>query len=119
MPTEHPRKIFDALDAILDRECTALKDGNLEAIPSLLKEKEALFDRLQSLDHAARGELDALQSKVAHNQALVDGALHGIRTVADRLGNLRRVHSSLETYDSAGRRTSVPNNSQRHVEKRA
>ena len=107
------------MDDLLERERAALLDGNLDAIPGLLSEKEALFDRLAELDRLERAGLKDLQGKVMRNQALLDSAMRGIRAVADRMSVLRRVSQTLETYDASGRRESVPTGRARKVERRA
>ncbi|SFL74942.1 flagellar export chaperone FlgN [Shimia aestuarii] len=112
------RKIFETLDALLEEERTALIEGNLEALQHLVKRKELLFDKLSKLDGKPESELAALREKTLRNQALLDAALAGIRSVADRIQKLGRVRQSLDTYDENGRRLSV-STVRSKIEKRA
>ena len=110
---------MDALDDLLEEERRIILAGELEAIPALLEQKEMLFDRLKSTRLENSADLEVLQGKVSRNQALLEGALRGIRAVADRMSTLRRMRDSLETYDRQGQRKSfaaVPGNK---IEKRA
>jgi flagellar biosynthesis/type III secretory pathway chaperone len=111
--------VIDTLDKILEQERDALMSGDLDAIPKLLEQKEALFDQLQDVRVEERGHLEVLHSKVTRNQALLDSALRGIRSVSERMATLRRVRKTLETYDSAGRKMTFESNPEHKVEKRA
>ena len=111
--------ILDRMDSLLDEERKALLDGDLEAIGALLTRKEALIDALSAIGPDAGQGVASLQGKVMRNQALLDGALQGIRTVAARLSDLRRIRRSLETYDSRGRKSSISDVIDHQVEKRA
>lgn len=119
MTRKKPQDVIDAMDGLLERERVALLHGNLDAIPGLLEQKEALFDQLEALEGTEKNSLYLLQGKVMRNQALLDGALRGIRAVADRMSTLRKVSRSLETYDCEGRRTTIETRPRHKVEKRA
>lgn len=111
--------LFEALDALLERERNALIDGDLAAISELIEEKEGLLDQIAALDGAGKRGLEDLQGKAIRNQALLDSALRGIRNVASRFAALRKVRKSLETYDEKGRKTSLAALPENKVEKRA
>ena len=111
--------IFDALDALLEEERTALMQGDLDRIGDLIARKEALFDLLAEIDPQDAPDVSGLRAKTLRNQAMLDAALQGIRAVAERMRSLRRVRDALETYDSQGRRTAIPAPAVRQVEKRA
>ena len=118
MNTSATRKIFEALDSLLEDERTALIDGNLEALQQLVKRKELLFAQMSKLDHKPQTELATLREKTLRNQALLDAALAGIRSVADRMQKLGRIRETLDTYDENGRRLTVSTVSGK-IEKRA
>ena len=84
-----------------------------------MEQKSAIIDRLNSLDDLNAEQLAPVQSKVQRNQALLGGALDGIRAVADRMAEMRRVRQGLETYDRSGQRTSLSAPSRPKVERRA
>lgn len=111
--------LLQAFDQLLERERTALMSGNLEDLNEILTEKAALIDRLGSdpLD-ADRERLGELRGKAQRNQELMDNAMRGIRSVATRLGTMRRLRRALETYDQSGRRTTIVTGGAQ-VEKRA
>lgn len=119
MGTEKSQEIFDALDSLLEDERHALIAGDLSAISRLLERKAILFEQLREASPGDPSDLTALQTKVVRNQALLDGALRGIRAVADRMGSLRRIQKSLETYDRSGRRNSIVTGAANKIEKRA
>ena len=109
---------IEALEALLDREREALLDGDLDRLIGQLDEKEALIERLNASGDSGAGLKD-LQAKVLRNQALLDSALEGIRTVAQKLSALHRVRRSLDTYDESGRKTTIDSAPDRTMEKRA
>lgn len=116
--TDEPTRIFDALDALLERERLALLEGRLALLSDILAEKEGLIDRLSERP-LEEDEMTVLRGKAERNQQLMDNALRGIRSVATRLGTLRRLRRSLETYDQAGRRQTIVTQGSGQVEKRA
>ena len=110
---------LDSLEELLEQERTALINGNLDQIGEYLNRKEELVDQLNSSDIAQPDEMADLQRKVARNQALLDNALEGIRTVARRLSTLRNIRKSLDTYDAHGERKKITAPIVSSVEKRA
>ncbi|MDW3223549.1 MAG: flagellar biosynthesis protein FlgN [Paracoccaceae bacterium] len=111
--------VIDALDDVLEAERDALLIGNLDEVGRLLERKETLIDDLSRLEFSSPEPLEGLNSKVIRNQALLDQALAGIRTVARRLAAMRRVRSSLDTYDENGTRHTIDITPDGVVEKRA
>lgn len=119
MTDDADHQIIHRLDRLLETERAALLQGDLEQISTLVATKEALIDDLNRLSDPASGDLAALQVKVLRNQALLDGALRGIRNVAARLVAFRRVRLALETYDREGHKQTITGEIERRVEKRA
>lgn len=119
MTAEPAQEIINRLDELLELERTALLQGDLDRIPTFLEEKESLIDRLNQLEPDANADLQDLQLKFERNQALLDGALQGIRKVAARMAAFRRIRRSLETYDESGRKQTIQGEVERRVEKRA
>ncbi len=113
------QKIIDQLDDLLDSERLALLEGDLDRISGLLEQKEYLIDTLNGLEPTTRPKLQELQNKVARNQALLDGALQGIRKVASRMAAYRKIRRSLETYDETGHKKIITGSVDHKVEKRA
>lgn len=111
--------IFARLDDLLDRERAALITGDLSAIAHLLEEKERLLEQVEKEHAPGPAALESLQGKALRNQALLDSALLGIRTVATRFATLRRIRRTLETYDAHGQKTALPAALDNKVEKRA
>lgn len=114
-----PQNLIDQLDGLLDVERRALLNGELDAIAAIAEEKEQLIDALNAILPEQQPPLKDLQSKVARNQVLLDGALQGIRKVAARLAALRRIRRTLETYDATGRKQTIQGEVDHKVEKRA
>lgn len=119
MTEDTPQTLIDRLDDLLETERSALLAGDLETIASLLARKEALIDALNRMQPNDQGALEKLHEKVTRNQALLDGALQGIRRVAARMAAMRRIRRSLETYDQSGRRQVIEGEVVHKVEKRA
>lgn len=110
---------MDALDDLLDSERAALLKGKLDEVARLHTRKEALIYALNRFEFEDREMLGPLHSKVERNQALLDSALDGVRSVARRLAAIRRVRQSLDTYDAFGKKQSVDVGQGGAVEKRA
>ncbi|MFL4469464.1 flagellar biosynthesis protein FlgN [Tateyamaria armeniaca] len=110
---------MDALEDLLDAERAALLVGKLDDVSRLHPQKERLIAVLR--DHASedRDRFKGLHHKVERNQVLLDSALNGIRSVARRLSAIRQVRTSLDTYDSLGRKKSVDLRPSGSLEKRA
>lgn len=119
MKTDTAQGIINRLDELLELERDALLQGELDKIPAMLEEKESLIDALSDNEPDTKAELRELQIKVERNQALLDGALQGIRKVAARMAAFRRIRRSLETYDESGRKRTIQGEVERRVEKRA
>jgi len=106
------------LDTMLETERAALLQGDLTAIADGLPEKERMIAALETsgTSHAALAEL---QAKMIRNQALFDGALQGIRSVAARIASFRGIRKSMDTYDKRGCKQTIPGDVAREVKKRA
>lgn len=112
-------EIFSALDECLEREKAALLTGDLDRIAPLMDEKSDLISQLNALGATEDNALTTLKDKAERNQALLGGALDGIRRVADRLSAMQSLRHSFETYDQSGQRQTIEGEVVRHVEKRA
>ncbi|MBT9385847.1 flagellar protein FlgN [Pseudooceanicola sp. CBS1P-1] len=119
MTIDPQHALIEALDSLLEQEREALVDGRLSALPEILERKEQLIDSLNEMTGLASVDLQPLRGKVMRNQALLDGALKGIRSVANRFSTLRRMRRTLETYDDQGRKSSLVRARDNTLEKRA
>jgi hypothetical protein len=118
MAKDDGKDLIDALNDLLDRERRALLAGDLEGLGRLLPQKEAMLHRL-SQEAVGDAPFDGLRRRLRRNQVLLDGALEGIRSVADRMAGLRRARGSIDTYDRAGRKHSIKSPERPSVERRA
>ncbi|WP_294228720.1 flagellar biosynthesis protein FlgN [uncultured Shimia sp.] len=114
--------LIDSLQELLEDERTALLEGKLDALPDLLTRKEALFEELTTLQEEE--EIDAddlipLQEGFARNHQLLESAQAGLRATHERMGTMRRVRTTFESYDNRGQRQAVQLNAGQRVEKRA
>ncbi|WP_432690224.1 flagellar biosynthesis protein FlgN [Pseudooceanicola sp. C21-150M6] len=107
------------LDALLDRERLALLEGDFSGISDLVSDKEHLLEELGRLQRPDRKILNILQEKAKRNHLLLENAMQGIRSVADRFEAMRNIREALETYDGSGRKTLLPAPAESRVEKRA
>ena len=119
MINETSQKLFEELDAILESERQALLSGKLDEIGLLLERKERAIENISVLEDLNSSDFTALTGKMKRNQVLLDSALEGIRSVASRLAELRRVKRSLDTYTSTGKKQSIDIGDAGKVEKRA
>ena len=111
--------LIDALDDLLDREKQALLSGDLDLLGRLLTDKEALLARMNSQDVSSDDDLNSVYEKLASNQILLVSAQAGIRSVVDRIAEIRKAQGGLETYDKSGRRNRHSTGLRRCLEKRA
>lgn len=116
---QSPQALIDQLDSLLEEERAALTKGELNKLEAILERKEALFDKLNSYSDLEAEALETVQGKVSRNQALLGSAMQGIKAVANRMAELRKVRKGLEVYDRAGRRTSFTTTGSVKLEKRA
>ena len=65
------------------------------------------------------GDLDALRLKANQNRALFNAALAGLRSVVERLSELKRLQTGFDTYDRAGQRRQHEPGGASKLEKRA
>lgn len=119
MTMDASQNTISELDGLLEQERAALLKGDLDTVLRLLELKEGLIDRLRALEAADRPDLGQVQEKVTRNQALLNSALEGIRAVAERMADMRRVREGLETYDRRGRKTHITAGTRPSVERRA
>lgn len=108
-----------ALEDLLETERTALAQGNLDALDQLTPEKEQLISVINDLKVFETEDLIRVQKKVERNQALLNSAAEGIRAVADRMTELRRVRQEFSTYDASGQRNGFAVRARAKLEKRA
>lgn len=111
--------LIEALDELLEEERAALLSGNLDTIERLLAQKEGLIDDLSRLDPSEAENLRGLSKKVGRNQVLLESAMDGIRAVSERLSEMRRLKTTLDTYDSSGTKHQIEVAKDRNLEKRA
>ncbi|MEX0306133.1 MAG: flagellar biosynthesis protein FlgN [Ruegeria sp.] len=108
-----------ALEDLLDNERAALIQGDLTDVSRFTPEKETLIGAINDLHVLESDDLSRVQKKVARNQALLNSAAEGIRAVADRMSELRRIKQEFSTYDASGQRNGFALRSQAKLEKRA
>ncbi|MBO9395405.1 flagellar biosynthesis protein FlgN [Shimia sp. R9_1] len=114
--------LIDSLTSLLEDERTALIEGKLDALEGLLSRKEALFEELeerQEEDSIDPESLAPLQDLFRRNHALLESTQKGLRATTERMGAMRRVRTSLETYTPTGQRHAVQMSAGQRVEKRA
>jgi len=117
--TDKQNTLIHQLDDLLEIERAALLEGNFERLADLVDEKETLIDALNSLEFSEAMPMSDINQKVKRNQALLEQALQGIRSVAHRLSDLRQARKALDTYDNFGRKVRIEPDPGSSVEKRA
>ncbi|WP_170571691.1 flagellar export chaperone FlgN [Ruegeria atlantica] len=119
MPTKPDTDLFRSLEEVLDLERLALVDGDLDRLNHMVPEKEKLIGAINELQVFESTELVRLQKKVERNQALLNSAAEGIRAVASRMAELRRVRQEFSTYGADGQRSGFAVRHNAKLEKRA
>ncbi|WP_323776060.1 flagellar biosynthesis protein FlgN [Leisingera sp.] len=119
MSNPKPQQLIDELDQILDHERKALMAGDLGKLEDLLARKEKVIGKLNSVSELERETLEQVQAKVSRNQQLLNSAMDGIRTVAARMAETRRIRKGLDVYDQAGKRARYSARGGGKLEKRA
>ncbi len=111
--------LIKSLEELLDLERSALVEGNLEQLDRMTPEKEKLIFEINGMQVRESLQLVQLQKKVERNQALLNSAAEGIRAVATRMSEMRRVRQEFSTYDATGQRSGYAVRIQAKLEKRA
>lgn len=111
--------LINALEEVLDLERAALVDGKLDRLDHMFPEKEKLIGALNDVQVFDSADLIRVQKKIERNQTLLNSAADGIRAVATRMAELRRVRQEFSTYDSSGQRSGFAVRSHAKLEKRA
>lgn len=111
--------ILEELDDLLSREKAHLLKGDLPKFAELLNEKEEILQRLSEVEAGQSLEAQNVQVRMQYNQSLLEAAMRGIRSAADRLQDMRSIREGIETYDSRGKRQVLPNAGARGFERRA
>ena len=119
MTTASIDQLVEDLDHLLDAERQALVSGDIDELARLHDTKEELVSKLNALDSLEAGNLQGVRNKMSRNQDLLGSAMAGIRAVADRMAELRRVRQSLATYDRDGKRHQIATPTEQKLEKRA
>ena len=119
MTAEPSTTLIKSLEEILDLERTALVDGDLDRLTHMVPEKEKLIGAINDFQVRDSADLIRVQQKVERNQALLNSAADGIRAVAARMAELRRVRQEFSTYGADGQRSGFAVRSHAKLEKRA
>jgi flagellar biosynthesis/type III secretory pathway chaperone len=107
------------LSDLLDAERAALLEGDLATLTDMLALKESLIGAMAEATAENRPTIQKLDAKVKRNQLLFDGALEGIRQVAQRMSHLRKTNGTLATYGADGQKQNIDVAADRSVERRA
>lgn len=119
MPNKSEHDLIKSLEEVLDLERNALVTGDLDRLNHMAPEKEKLIGAINDLEVIDSDELIGVQKKVDRNQALLNSAAEGIRAVAGRMAELRRVRQEFSTYGADGQRSDFTVRSHAKLEKRA
>ena len=117
--TNDRNELIRRLDVLLDTERQALIDGQFDALADIVSEKETLIEALNEEEFESTEEIAPVNVKVVRNQALLEQALDGVRSVARRLGEIRQARKQFDTYDERGHKNRIETGSEPSVEKRA
>ena len=119
MPQHNSNNLISQIHALLEKEHNALVNGNLDMLVKLLDQKQTLVDALNASPLSDVGRLRGLQTKAIRNQAMLESATRGIKSVSNRLSTLQKVRKSLESYDASGKKRTITGSQKNTLEKRA
>ena len=102
-----PDDLIAALHAILAREGEQLRRADFSGLDRQGAEKDRLTDLLDRSPHGSSAALEGLRDHARRNAALMMASLRGVRAARRRFDLLRKVQTSLNIYDSHGRRHDV------------
>ncbi|NVO57664.1 flagellar export chaperone FlgN [Rhodobacteraceae bacterium B1Z28] len=119
MATERDTTLLKSLEEVLELERAALVEGDLDRLTHMVPEKEKLIGAINDLQVLDSEDLIRVQQKVERNQALLNSAAEGVRAVAGRMAELRRVRQEFSTYGADGQRSGFSVRSHAKLEKRA
>jgi len=119
MTAEPETTLIQSLEEVLDLERAALVEGDLDRLTHMSPEKEKLIGAINELQVLDSDDLIRVQQKVERNQALLNSAAEGIRAVAARMAELRRVRQEFSTYGADGQRSGFAVRRHAKLEKRA
>lgn len=117
--TEQANEILRELDTLLDVERQALLDGEFDTLAGIVEKKEDLIEALNASELDQPEGLAPVNDKVVRNQALLEQALQGIRSVAKKLGEIRQAKKAFDIYDRLGQKNRIEAEADASVEKRA
>ena len=117
--TEKATNISERLAQLLEKERTALLAGDLEKISDLIPEKEDLIATMGRSGEITQTMGAELTLKLRRNHALFESSLSGIRAVAARIANHRKMQSTLQIYNAQGEKKVVQSQDSSTVQKLA
>ena len=99
--------VADAIRDALARERQAIVTGRLDLIVRLAEHREALMRELGAAAVHSEAGVDAkllagLKGEMQRNQNMLSAAASGIKTVIDRIGDIRAAAGRLTTYNQDG-----------------
>ena len=94
----------DRLIRLLDEERAALIAGDLEKVVGMVGEKQKLADELET---SRAVDLRFLSDRIDSNGRLLAAARDGVSDVVQTLKNHRQARTSLSSYDSSGKATTI------------
>ncbi|MCW1954574.1 MAG: hypothetical protein KIH71_001535 [Roseobacter sp.] len=119
MPQHNSNSLISQIHTLLEKEHKALVSGDLDTLVKLLDQKQALVTALNASPLPDVSTLRGLQTKAIRNQAMLESATRGIKSVSTRLATLQKVRKSLESYDASGKKKTILGSQKNTLEKRA
>jgi hypothetical protein len=90
------------LRRVLEKEASALRNGDFAALDGLVREKESLCRDPGPLRDMPMAVVQDILRLARRNDALVAAARGGLRAAMERLGDVSCGGASLRTYDKSG-----------------
>ncbi len=103
MENKNLTKRLKECEHILAQERQFLLTGRIDEIVKMAPKKEEIINALnKSIDQFDKDELSALDVKLKDNKRLLEAAMVGMRTVNNRLEEIRKSIGQLQTYNEKG-----------------
>ena len=94
------------IEKLLAEERAAILAGSFDDVTRIAERKQALIEGLSTAAPPA-ADLRHIASEISRNQTLLAAAIDGIRSVVERLAELRRARDGFDSYGPKGVRTKV------------
>ena len=93
---------FDSVLRLFDAERSALIEGRLDAVASIVEERERELKTWLEQGRVAQRDIERVRALAKRNAVLIEAARQGLSDGAAKIEEIRAAQSRLGTYDASG-----------------